>query len=86
MKERGQCFHRKLEKNVILFYGKPIDQNYGEQTGATIILADIPSRAEVPQFTMQEISEHSEQIKLSCGTSEELSCGAIALATSPGYV
>lgn len=32
-----------------------------------MILADIPSHTEVPQFTMQAISEHSEQIKLSSG-------------------
>lgn len=70
MKERGHCFHSKLGiwgKNVVFFYGKPTDQNYREQNRATIILADISSPTEVPQFTMQAISEHSEQIKLSSG-------------------
>lgn len=76
MKERGHCFHKKLgvwEKNVVVFYGKPLfygkptDQNYGEQNRATVILGDIASHTEVPQFTIQAISEHSEQIKLSSG-------------------
>lgn len=63
MKKRSHCLHRKLgvwERNRVLFYGKPIDQNYREQNRATIILAGMPSYTEVPQFTMQAISEHSE--------------------------
>lgn len=70
MKERGQYFHKKLrvwEKNEVLFYGKPIDQNYREQNRATVILADMPSHTEVPQLTIQAISEHGEQIKLPSG-------------------
>lgn len=32
---------------------------------AVIILVDIPSYTKAPQFTVQEISENSEQVKLS---------------------